>query len=80
MSGIYVMEPPSEGKVVLSTTVGDIEIELWPKQAPLGQCLILVLIIVYVCPDDCGLSFSMQLTLLPFWPQPVGISSSCAWR
>jgi peptidyl-prolyl cis-trans isomerase SDCCAG10 len=27
-------EPQTRGKVVLQTTVGDIEIELWPKEAP----------------------------------------------
>lgn len=34
MSSIYVLEPPTRGKVVLSTSVGDIDIELWPKEAP----------------------------------------------
>ncbi|GJD11112.1 Peptidyl-prolyl cis-trans isomerase CWC27 [Galdieria sulphuraria] len=34
MSFIYVAEPPTCGKVVLKTTVGDIEIELWTKEAP----------------------------------------------
>jgi peptidyl-prolyl cis-trans isomerase SDCCAG10 len=27
-------EPPTKGKVVLHTTIGDIDIELWPKEAP----------------------------------------------
>ncbi|ESN96627.1 hypothetical protein HELRODRAFT_189319 [Helobdella robusta] len=34
MSNIYVHEPPTNGKVLLQTTVGDIEIELWSKEAP----------------------------------------------
>ncbi|KAJ2399063.1 Peptidyl-prolyl isomerase cwc27 [Coemansia sp. RSA 2559] len=34
MSNIYVSEPPTSGKVVLETTVGDIEIELWSKETP----------------------------------------------
>ncbi|CAH8464279.1 unnamed protein product [Dicrocoelium dendriticum] len=34
MSNIYVTEPITNGKVVLKTTVGDIEIELWSKEAP----------------------------------------------
>ncbi len=34
MSNIYIQEPPTDGKVILKTTIGDIEIELWPKQAP----------------------------------------------
>ncbi|KAJ2786812.1 Peptidyl-prolyl isomerase cwc27 [Coemansia interrupta] len=34
MSNIYVSEPPTSGKVILETTAGDIEIELWSKEAP----------------------------------------------
>eukprot|EP00252_Welwitschia_mirabilis_P021849 TRINITY_DN5721_c0_g1_i1.p1 TRINITY_DN5721_c0_g1~~TRINITY_DN5721_c0_g1_i1.p1 ORF type:complete len:498 (-),score=131.95 TRINITY_DN5721_c0_g1_i1:795-2288(-) len=34
MSGIYVLEPPTKGKVILNTTMGGIDIELWPKEAP----------------------------------------------
>ncbi|KAI8319610.1 cyclophilin-like protein [Martensiomyces pterosporus] len=34
MSNIYVNEPPTSGKVVLETTAGDIEIELWCKETP----------------------------------------------
>jgi len=34
MSNIYVQEPPCEGKVTLETTVGDIDIELWSREAP----------------------------------------------
>eukprot|EP00727_Mastigamoeba_balamuthi_P008568 m51a1_g4333 putative peptidyl-prolyl cis-trans isomerase cwc27 homolog (537) ;mRNA; r:146118-147934 len=34
MSSVYVSEPPTRGKVVLKTTAGDIDIELWPKEAP----------------------------------------------
>jgi len=34
MSNIYILEPPSNGKVLLKTTVGEIEIELWSKEAP----------------------------------------------
>ncbi|XP_071117410.1 spliceosome-associated protein CWC27 homolog [Haliotis cracherodii] len=34
MSNIYIQEPPTHGKVLLSTTVGDIDIELWSKEAP----------------------------------------------
>ena len=30
MSNIYVQEPPTEGKVLLETSVGDIEVELAP--------------------------------------------------
>ncbi|XP_031501538.1 peptidyl-prolyl cis-trans isomerase CYP57 isoform X2 [Nymphaea colorata] len=34
MSSIYVLEPPTKGKVVMNTTMGPIDIELWPKEAP----------------------------------------------
>jgi peptidyl-prolyl cis-trans isomerase SDCCAG10 len=34
MSSIYIQEPPTNGKVLLKTTVGEIEIELWSKEAP----------------------------------------------
>lgn len=34
MSDIYVSEPMTHGKVVLNTTIGPLDIELWSKQAP----------------------------------------------
>lgn len=34
MSSVYVLEPPTKGKVVIDTTYGPIDIELWPKEAP----------------------------------------------
>jgi len=34
MSNIYIQEPPTEGKVLLTTSLGEIEIELWSKEAP----------------------------------------------
>ncbi|KAJ3671140.1 hypothetical protein LUZ60_008566 [Juncus effusus] len=34
MSTVYVLEPPTKGKVVVKTTFGPIDIELWPKEAP----------------------------------------------
>ncbi|XP_046394879.1 spliceosome-associated protein CWC27 homolog [Ischnura elegans] len=34
MSNIYIQEPPTSGKVLLETTVGDIDIELWAKETP----------------------------------------------
>eukprot|EP01033_Poteriospumella_lacustris_P011230 gene11230-7985_t len=36
MSTIYHTEPITSGKVVLHTTYGDVDIELWPKEAPLA--------------------------------------------
>lgn len=34
MSTVYVLEPPTKGKVVVNTTHGPIDVELWPKEAP----------------------------------------------
>lgn len=34
MSSIYVLEPPTKGKVIVNTTHGPLDIELWPKEAP----------------------------------------------
>ncbi|KAJ1559096.1 hypothetical protein HK405_012027, partial [Cladochytrium tenue] len=34
MSYAYQTEPPTKGKVILKTSYGDIEVELWPKEAP----------------------------------------------
>ncbi|CCG80547.1 Peptidyl-prolyl isomerase cwc-27 [Taphrina deformans PYCC 5710] len=34
MSNLYVTEPPTNGKVLITTNRGEIEIELWSKEAP----------------------------------------------
>ncbi|XP_028661302.1 spliceosome-associated protein CWC27 homolog isoform X1 [Erpetoichthys calabaricus] len=34
MSNIYIQEPPTNGKILLKTTAGDIDVELWSKEAP----------------------------------------------
>lgn len=34
MSNIYIQEPQTFGKVLLKTTVGDIDVELWTKECP----------------------------------------------
>ena len=34
MSNIYASEPPTSGKVILVTNYGNIDIELWTKEAP----------------------------------------------
>uniref|UniRef100_A0A8C7FS70 Spliceosome-associated protein CWC27 homolog n=1 Tax=Oncorhynchus kisutch TaxID=8019 RepID=A0A8C7FS70_ONCKI len=34
MSNIYIQEPPTNGKVLIKTSAGDIDIELWSKEAP----------------------------------------------
>ncbi|ESO86646.1 hypothetical protein LOTGIDRAFT_194800 [Lottia gigantea] len=34
MSNIYINEPPTSGKVLLETSAGDIDVELWSKETP----------------------------------------------
>ena len=34
MSSAYTTEPPTKGKLILHTTKGPLEIELWPKETP----------------------------------------------
>ncbi|XP_021907606.1 peptidyl-prolyl cis-trans isomerase CYP57 isoform X2 [Carica papaya] len=34
MSTVYVLEPPTKGKVIVNTSYGPLDIELWPKEAP----------------------------------------------
>ncbi|XP_022102848.1 peptidyl-prolyl cis-trans isomerase CWC27 homolog isoform X2 [Acanthaster planci] len=34
MSATYILEPPTNGKVLLRTTCGDIDVELWSKETP----------------------------------------------
>ena len=36
MSQVYNLEPPTDGKVCLHTSYGDIDVELWSKEAPLA--------------------------------------------
>ena len=36
MSNIYIKEPPTNGKVLIHSSMGDIDIELWSKEAPLA--------------------------------------------
>ncbi|KNC96012.1 uncharacterized protein SPPG_08609 [Spizellomyces punctatus DAOM BR117] len=34
MSNAYITEPPTKGKILLHTTLGPLEVELWPKETP----------------------------------------------
>lgn len=36
MSSVYATEPPTEGKIILHTSLGPLDVELWTKQAPLA--------------------------------------------
>lgn len=52
MSGIYITEPPTCGKVLVKTTYGDIDIEIWSKEAPLA-CKNFVQLCLEGYYDDC---------------------------
>ena len=34
MSNIYINEPPTSGKVLLVTSLGEIDVELWARETP----------------------------------------------
>lgn len=34
MSSIYQSEPPTAGKVIIKTSMGDIDVELWTSETP----------------------------------------------
>ena len=36
MSNVYIHEPPTQGKVLMTTSLGELDIELWSKEAPLA--------------------------------------------
>ena len=36
MSAVYALEPPTEGKAVVHTTHGELEIEFFAREAPLA--------------------------------------------
>jgi hypothetical protein len=47
MSNIYNTQPPTKGKVVLVTSHGDVDVELWAKEAPKVLFLSLSLFCLY---------------------------------
>lgn len=52
MSSVYTTEPMTKGKVVLKTTIGDLDIELWAKEAP-KACRNFVQLCMEGYYDDC---------------------------
>ena len=36
MSNIYIKEPPTFGKVLVTTSIGELDVELWSKEAPIA--------------------------------------------
>jgi hypothetical protein len=57
----YIVEPPTTGKVVLTTDCGDIDIELWCKECP-KACRNFI----QLCQEGCVRAFAFamqQLTL-----------------
>lgn len=52
MSGVYTTEPVTQGKVVLKTTIGDLDVELWAKEAP-KACRNFIQLCMEGYYDDC---------------------------
>jgi peptidyl-prolyl cis-trans isomerase SDCCAG10 len=52
MSSVYTTEPGTQGKVVLKTTIGDLDVELWAKEAP-KACRNFVQLCMEGYYDDC---------------------------
>lgn len=48
MSSVYVLEPPTLGKVLLKTTYGDVDIELWVCFVVGAPVLLLLTLIPYL--------------------------------
>lgn len=53
MSQIYTLEPPTEGKVVITTTHGDIDVELFAREAPLA-CRNFIQLALEGAYDECA--------------------------
>lgn len=52
MASQYVTEPPTTGKLLLRTSKGEIEVELWAKEAP-RACRNVVALALEGYYDDC---------------------------
>lgn len=82
MSSIYITEPPTSGKVLIVTTRGDIDVELW--YGLIGTHLLLTQLCRLVSLPSTQ-AHRMLIGLL--WgagakkrQRHAAISSSCAWR
>ena len=53
MSQVYALEPPTEGKVVITTTHGDIDVELFSREAP-AACRNFIQLALEGYYDDCA--------------------------
>ena len=63
MSDVYNLEPPTHGKVVLSTTHGDVDVELWSKECPLA-CRNFVQLCLEKYYDGCAFHRVIKDTLV----------------
>jgi hypothetical protein len=72
--------PPTSGKVVLNTTVGDIDVELWTKEAPMA-CRNFVQLCLevsegYVCNESPNTAMTSRCLT---WPMQLWqLQSTCA--
>jgi peptidyl-prolyl cis-trans isomerase SDCCAG10 len=55
MSTVYTLEPPTEGKVVAHTTHGELEIELFSREAPLA-CRNFIQLALEGCVRSCSMT------------------------
>ncbi len=85
MSNIYNLEPPTKGKVILKTSLGDLEVELWAKETPkVGhRCS------ASTPPSHAAAGNSWKNSLLEVQPQiddcppahrPAATLFNCAWK
>ena len=69
MSQLYLNLPPCNGKVVLNTTCGDIDVELWSKEAPMAcRNFIQLCMEVPPAPPPLGYGGSMSMGHPPIFP------------
>ena len=55
MSQVYNLVPPTDGKLVLHTSYGDVDIELWPKE-------VRGFVTLHTCPFPDGFALSFTKT------------------
>ncbi len=79
MSSVYVLEPPTKGKVVLTTTAGPLYIELWPREAPKAVSMLLSFVSdTQRIEDMCCLFVSLPPSFLhTLDPPPIALKKVC---
>eukprot|EP00601_Ochromonadales_sp_CCMP2298_P014592 CAMPEP_0173226440 /NCGR_PEP_ID=MMETSP1142-20121109/5437_1 /TAXON_ID=483371 /ORGANISM="non described non described, Strain CCMP2298" /LENGTH=449 /DNA_ID=CAMNT_0014154901 /DNA_START=473 /DNA_END=1819 /DNA_ORIENTATION=+ len=80
MSTIYLTEPPTLGKVLIKTTFGDIDVELWAKEAPLA-CRNFVQLSMEGYYDDCPVHRVLKGFMLQMGdPTGTGKGGQSIWK